>query len=160
MEDLLGRGSGSGNNGICLAFAGFRLSLQLRYRRNLIFRMRMSPVRTAHALLCHKNHLRDSMCDSGFFIRRYLKTKKMTNISQRRGRFEAKTRRNPSGFQVFLTKKQSAFVEIVKIFDFSDTPYSPKKNTAGQSLRQPFFLFFTKKSHLLLYTVKTGQKAN
>ena len=57
---------------------------------------------------------------SGF--RRYLKTKKMTNSSQRRGRFEAKTRRNPSGFQVFLTKKQSAFVEIVKIFDFSDTP--------------------------------------
>ncbi len=57
-----------------------------------------------------------------FLNRRCLKTKKMTNISQRRGRFEAKTRRNPSGFQVLLTKKQPAFAERVKIFDFSDTP--------------------------------------
>ena len=61
-------------------------------------------------------------CTVEELFRRYLKTKKMTNISQRRGRFEAKTLRNPSGFQVFLTKKRSAFVEIVKIFDFSDTP--------------------------------------
>ena len=62
----------------------------------------------------------------------------MTNISQRRGRFEAKTRRNPSGFQVFLTKKRSAFVEIVKIFDFSDTPQDRK-------IRMAFFLLRAKK---------------
>ena len=54
--------------------------------------------------------------------RRYLKTKKMTNISQKRGWFEAQSRRNPFGFQVIVTMKQPVFVEIVKIFDFLDTP--------------------------------------
>ncbi len=58
-----------------------------------------------------------------FISRRYLKTKKMTNVSQRRGGCKAESHRNPSGFQVILTMQPPVFVETVKIFDFSDTLY-------------------------------------
>ena len=41
----------------------------------------------------------------------YLKTKKMTDISQ-----------TQAGFQGFLTQNPDVFVEIEDSFDFSDTP--------------------------------------
>ena len=49
----------------------------------------------------------------------YLKTKKMTDISQTQ---KAKSLGILCGFQGFLTQNPAVFVEIDDSFDFSDTP--------------------------------------
>ena len=56
------------------------------------------------------------------FSKVYLKTKKMTDISQTQAEFKAKSLGILCGFQGFLTQNPAAFVEIDAIFDFSDTP--------------------------------------
>ena len=52
----------------------------------------------------------------------YLKTKKMTDISQTQAGFKAKSLGILCGFQGFLTQNPAVFVEIDDSFDFSDTP--------------------------------------
>ena len=52
----------------------------------------------------------------------YLKTKKMTDISQAQGGFKAKSRGNPLWIPRLLTQNPAAFVEIDDIFDFSAAP--------------------------------------
>jgi len=53
----------------------------------------------------------------------YLKTKKMTNISQTQAGFKSKSLGILCGFQGFLTQNPAALVETDDIFDVSDTPY-------------------------------------
>jgi len=52
----------------------------------------------------------------------YLKTKKMTDISQAQDGFKARAAGILCGFQGFLTQNPAAFVEIDDIFDFSAAP--------------------------------------
>ena len=52
----------------------------------------------------------------------YLKTKKMTDISQTQTGFKAKSRGNPLWIPRLLTQNPAAFVEIDDIFDFSAAP--------------------------------------
>jgi len=52
----------------------------------------------------------------------YLKTKKMTDISQTQAGFKAKSLGILCGFKGFLRQNPAVFVEIDDIFDFSDTP--------------------------------------
>jgi hypothetical protein len=52
----------------------------------------------------------------------YLKTKKMTDISQTQAGCEAKSLGILCGFQGFLTQNPAAFVERDDSFDFSGTP--------------------------------------
>jgi hypothetical protein len=58
----------------------------------------------------------------------YLKTKKMTDISQTQAGCKAKSLGILCGFQGFLTQNPAAFVEIDDIFDFSGTPWHKKKS--------------------------------
>lgn len=55
MVDLLVRTGRSFYNGLCSLFPVLGLSLNLRNGRNLIPRLRMSPVRTGHTFFCHVN---------------------------------------------------------------------------------------------------------
>ena len=55
-------------------------------------------------------------------IKVYLKTKKMTDISQTQAGCKAKSLGILCGFQGFLTQNPAAFVKIDDSFDFSDTP--------------------------------------
>ena len=55
-------------------------------------------------------------------IKVYLKTKKMTDISQTQAGCKAKSLGILCGFQGSLTQNPAAFVEIDDSFDFSDTP--------------------------------------
>ena len=55
-------------------------------------------------------------------IKVYLKTKKMTDISQTQAGCKAKSLGILCGFQSTLTHNPAAFVEIDDRFDFSDTP--------------------------------------
>ena len=57
------------------------------------------------------------------FPKAYLKTKKMTDISQTQAGFKAKSLGILCGFQGFLTQNPAALVETDDIFDVSDTPY-------------------------------------
>ena len=57
------------------------------------------------------------------FLKVYLKTKKMTNISQTQAGFKSKSLGIHCGFQGFLTQNPAALVETDDIFDVSDTPY-------------------------------------
>ena len=57
------------------------------------------------------------------FPKVYLKTKKMTNISQTQAGFKSKSLGILCGFQGFLTQNPAALVETDDIFDVSDTPY-------------------------------------
>ena len=57
------------------------------------------------------------------FPKAYLKTKKMTNISQTQAGFKSKSLGILCGFQGFLTQNPAALVETDDIFDVSDTPY-------------------------------------
>ena len=52
----------------------------------------------------------------------YLKTKKMTDISQTQAGCKAKSLGILCGFQGFLTHNPAVLVEIDDSFDFSDTP--------------------------------------
>ena len=52
----------------------------------------------------------------------YLKTKKMTDISQTQQDLRQRAAGILCGFQGFLTQNPAMFVEIDYIFDFSDTP--------------------------------------
>ena len=61
---------------------------------------------------------------SGIHLKGYLKTKKMTDISQTQAGFKAKSLGILCGFQGFLTQNPAVFVEIDDIFDFSDPPWS------------------------------------
>jgi hypothetical protein len=54
----------------------------------------------------------------------YLKTKKMTDISQNKQDLRQRAAGILYGFQGFLTQNLAVFVEIDDIFDFSDTPWS------------------------------------
>ena len=56
------------------------------------------------------------------FFKVYLKTKKMTDISQTQSGCKAKSLGIPCGFQGSLTQNPAAFVEIEDSFAFSDTP--------------------------------------
>ena len=56
------------------------------------------------------------------FFKVYLKTKKMTDISQTQARCKAKSLGILCGFQGSLTQNPAAFVEIEDIFAFSATP--------------------------------------
>jgi len=53
----------------------------------------------------------------------YLKTKKMTNISQTQAGFKSKSLGILCELQGFLTQNPAALVETDDIFDVSDTPY-------------------------------------
>jgi len=53
----------------------------------------------------------------------YLKTKKMTNISQTQAGFKSKSLGSFCRFQGSLTQNPAALVETDDIFDVSDTPY-------------------------------------
>ena len=57
------------------------------------------------------------------FPKVYLKTKKMTNISQTQAGFKSKSLGSLCGFQGFLTQNPAALVETDDIFDVSDPPY-------------------------------------
>ena len=57
------------------------------------------------------------------FPKVYLKTKKMTNISQTQAGFKSKSLGILCGFQGLLTQNPAALVETDDIFDVSDTPY-------------------------------------
>ena len=57
------------------------------------------------------------------FPKVYLKTKKMTNISQTQAGFKSQSLGILCGFQGFLTQNPAALVETDDIFDVSDTPY-------------------------------------
>ena len=57
------------------------------------------------------------------FPKVYLKTKKMTNISQTQAGFKSKSLGILCGFQGFLTQNPAALVETDDIFGVSDTPY-------------------------------------
>ena len=52
----------------------------------------------------------------------YLKTKKMTDISQTQSGCKTKSLGILCGFQGSLTQNPAVFVEIDDSFDFSDTP--------------------------------------
>ena len=57
------------------------------------------------------------------FPKVYLKTKKMTNISQTQAGFKSKSLGILCRFQGFLTQNPAALVETDDIFNVSDTPY-------------------------------------
>ena len=56
VVDLLLGAGGSGDDGAGWGFGSFGLPLNLRHRRRAVSGP-LRPVRTGHALLCHKNHL-------------------------------------------------------------------------------------------------------
>ena len=56
------------------------------------------------------------------FAKVYLKTKKMTDISQTQAGCKTKSLGILCGFQGFLMQNPAAFVEIDDSFDFSGTP--------------------------------------
>ena len=55
VVDLLLGAGGSGDDGAGWGFGSFGLPLNLRHRRRAVSGP-LRPVRTGHALLCHKNH--------------------------------------------------------------------------------------------------------
>ena len=55
-------------------------------------------------------------------VKVYLKTKKMTNISQAQAGFKANSRRNPLWISRLIHAKSGCACRNRLIFDFSDTP--------------------------------------
>lgn len=61
VKDLLPLGRSAGDNRIGRSLRVLRLSLELWDRGHLVSGLGVGPVRSLHALLCHTNHLADSV---------------------------------------------------------------------------------------------------